>query len=760
MLNRDEFQVTKRLFQELHDLPQCERATRLAEVVTEPAVRSEVERLLRCAEDSQFLRSPFEHNATNDFGWCATAIQGFELIKPIGSGSFGVVFEGRQQQPDRRVAIKILNPSQAVSEKGRRRFERESEILAQLSHPDIAQIYAAGSIKLNHGEQPWIAMEFVDGETLNKSEVVGRMSVNDRVRLLLRICEAIHYAHSSGIIHRDLKPSNIMLLAPTTPGESSVSPKILDFGMARTVERSMAEPSLSASTDLVGTINYMCPEAVTSSTGSGDHRCDVFSLGVIGFELLTGQLPFDRQAASLAESLSRIRDIEASRLSQVDKRFRGDLDAIFAKCLSNDANKRYATVFDLCEDLRRYLLHQPVTARTPGLLYRGRRWVRRHAVLVASTGCVLFASLCATLISFREMKRAYSAEQASAYEAQKATAINSFLTNDLFLNVLSVAESNSIDTQRPPTGSQMSKLVREAASHVQQMYVGQPKLEAAIRNELGTLYYNIGDFHAAESEYRTAQRLWTEAWGGHHLDTLKTTNNLSQTLLCLRQFEEAEELCRQALSGRIAILGKENPMTLASMNNLAELLRQQNKLAESQQLFQQALALEESSLGPEDKATLTTKANLGAVLVAQGKTSEAKRLHLEVFETSRKVFGDTHTLTMQAEERFAQTLLRCGEPEAALEHSLLVAQHHSQIFGEAHGGTVTSRRLLARIYTQLGRPADALNELETARTALIASPKPLAVLDKVEKEISKLKQSAARINIETDLVKKNDAVSN
>lgn len=316
----------------------------------------------------------------------------FEIIRKLGAGGMGTVYLARQERPQRTVALKIarLHVADALSLK---RFDFEIEVLGQLNHPGIAQIYEAGTDK---DGLPFFAMEYVPGEPLLDHAESRGLGLRERLELLAQVCDAVHYAHEKGVIHRDLKPGNI--LVAETEG-SPPRPKILDFGVARAVGAGLHSGSLQTRTGtLVGTLSYMSPEQVSGRPEELDVRSDVYQLGLSLFELLAGRLPYDVEGLSVTEAMQVIREKESPQLGSLDSRFRGDITTIVGKALEKDPQRRYATAADLASDIRRHLADEPIIARPPSVTYRVCKLIRRRRSLIGMFGMGLV--LAAAVVVF------------------------------------------------------------------------------------------------------------------------------------------------------------------------------------------------------------------------------------------------------------------------------------------------------------------------------------------------------------------------
>ena len=742
MTEIDGWKRVKEVFQQALEKPLEERDAFVCSM-NDSRLVDEVQRLIRSHESaSGFLDSPLhaQQDLLANSALPKDLVKGYELVRQIGAGGYGVVFEAWQVHPPRRVALKILNPIHALSPRLLRRFELESEILAKLQHHGIASVFESGTCHIGQGAQPWFAMEYVDGVSLRDYMQGCNLLLPQKLQFFIRICEAIQYAHSCGVIHRDIKPSNIVVVVGSDPIQPECPhPKILDFGLARTQSSDLEGSMLTASGEIFGTLNYVCPEIVTGKRSTIDQRSDVYSLGVVGFQLLTGKLPHDRSGETIVESLKRIAEESPRRLGQTDRSLRGDLDAIFAKCLQIDASTRYATVQHLIDDLQRHRSREPVLARHPSHLYCAGKFLRRHWGIVSSVGIAFGVLLVGLWLYFAEAQRARLAELESRYEAEKATAINSFLTNDFLIKMLADAGTRPANDPSSVTLSNARAMIGNAASKVNAMFGSRPKIEAAVRNEVGTIYYTLGHFEDAQREYRSAYELWSNHCGTKHPDTLKAINNLGQTAHLLGERIEAERLYRLALAGRIDTLGPSDASTLSTMNNLAELLRKYSKVEEAEKMFREVIELELQSGGADDKTTLTTMSNLGALLVQKGQLAEAVELHRHVFEATARTLGDDHIMRHHSAERLAQTLYRAGQLEESLTLLLSTVDAYQSVFGAGHDRTISSRRILARVYRQLGQKDEALAQLEEAQKSLATgSSPPSETLEKIRKEIDAL----------------------
>jgi WD40 repeat protein/tRNA A-37 threonylcarbamoyl transferase component Bud32 len=374
----------------------------------------------------------------------------YRIIRLIGQGGMGTVYEAEQDNPRRRVALKVIRPG-LVGPSMAARFGREARVLGQLKHPGIAQIYEAG-VWEGPGGGPYFAMELVEGSALDEYARRRGLPVRERLELMARVCDAVEHAHERGVIHRDLKPGNILVeegtghqalgtsegKKPPTPVPSAQSPvpapKILDFGIARVTDAGVDATTLRTEAgQVLGTVPYMSPEQLSGDPAAVDRRADVYALGVILYELLGGRLPHDVRGKAIAEAARIVRDEEPARLGSVDGRLRGDVETIVAKALDKDPARRYATAAALGADIRRHLSEEPIAARPASAMYQLRKFARRHTGLVGGVAAAFAVLLAGVVVSTTlYVRKAAAAAEAreQAYRANLAAAAGAIRLED------------------------------------------------------------------------------------------------------------------------------------------------------------------------------------------------------------------------------------------------------------------------------------------------------------------------------------------
>ena len=495
----------------------------------------------------------------------------YRIVRMIGEGGMGVVYEAEQDNPRRTVALKLLKAGLARPEL-LRRFERESEALGRLQHPGIAHIFEAGTADTDLGRQPYFAMELVRGVSLLQYAQSEALNTRQRLELMAKICDAVQHAHQRGIIHRDLKPNNI-------PIDQRGQPKILDFGVARIVDSDTESTRQTDVGDLVGTLAYMSPEQVLGDSIEIDARSDIYSLGLVLYELLAGRPPY-QVSRNILQAARVIREEEGPLLGAVNRSWRGDVETIVQKALEKDKARRYVSAAELGADIRRYLNDEPIAARPPSTGYQLRKFAIRHKTLMGALAAVFLALVAAVLVSARAAIRASLAEheaveardqaiQASQEatrqrrraelernhaleetrradtEAASAKAVNDFLQTDLLAKASLQAQATP-DTKPDPDLKVRTTLDR-AAARIAGRRDFQPAVEAAIRNTIGNAYMNLALFAQAEPQLERALELRRRTLGSDNRETQLTAQALADVYIGLGKYEKAEPLVNKAV---------------------------------------------------------------------------------------------------------------------------------------------------------------------------------------------------------------------
>jgi non-specific serine/threonine protein kinase/serine/threonine-protein kinase len=561
------------------------------------ALRREVESLLECDQPTGSLGDVF--------GDRTPAVPGSELTVPVtndsfgpyvpvrvlGEGGMGTVYLARQEHPIRReVALKLVKPGldgRHVIE----RFNLERQALAIMDHPNVARVLDAGTSAQGH---PYFVMEYVAGVPITAYWDNHRLNTRERLELFMRVCEGVQHAHQKAIIHRDLKPSNILV---TEEADGRASPRIIDFGVAKALtKRLTADTMFTIAGVAVGTPAYMSPEQADTSIADIDTRSDIYSLGVILYELLVGAPPLDLREITFEEFLRRLREEEplkpstrirtqdpdtssgVARTRETESRalanqMRGDLDSITLKALEKDRSRRYGSAADLAADVGRYLNDEAVLAVPPSAVYRIRKFGRRHRAVLATTAAFILVLLLASGVSIWEGIRANR-------EAAVAQAVNNFLQKDL-LEQASTAIQLGLRV-KPDRDLTVRTALDRAAARITGKFDSAPEVEAAIRETIGHTYMNLGLYPEARTQLERALDLYRRVLGTRNRHSLNTMTTLGNTASHQARYSEAEALFSQALGIQRRILGPKHPDTLYSMNSLANVYRWQGKLPQSE----------------------------------------------------------------------------------------------------------------------------------------------------------------------------------
>jgi len=574
---------------------------------------------------------------------------GYVVRGVLGSGATSIVYEAEQARPRRRVALKVLRGA-ALSGLMLRRFEHESELLARLKHPHIAQVFEAGSADTALGPQPYIAMELIRGQPITHHVRATRMSRDAKLRLFAKVCSAVHHAHQHGVVHRDIKPANVLV-------EENGAPKVLDFGVARLEVADEPRSQLTVAGDVVGTLAYMSPEQVSGRVAAVDTRSDVYSLGMLLYELLTGALPYSAANLSLADATRVIREAEPPAFGPRQRELQGDLETIARKALQKDPDNRYASVSALIEDLERLRRNEPILARRPTAAYYLRKLAARHAVL-ASLSAILLVSLIGFsagigvlyLRSERlredaewERKAALAARDSAERSRQTATAVRQFM-----------AEIFTMPGPGEDSQVTVHEALDQAVARLDTQTSLDPEIVAAIRQDIGNGYYNLRADEPAEAQFRRAYESRLERLGADDPATASAAYDLGRTLRLLNRHAEGAALLEQALAVWRAQDSEDPERIAAALNWLAMTRKEQGDLDEAERLLNEALArADPDNRGTGGQVGLILR-HLGHIHDLRGDVNEAERLYLEAAErrtAGGARFDGSHNLVSAIEMR-------------------------------------------------------------------------------------------------------------
>ena len=782
-------------------------------------LRARVEALLRVHEqDFSFLESPADGLPSaieEEIGEGPGAVIGpYRLLEQIGEGGFGVVFRAEQEQPVRRqVALKVIKPGmdtrQVVA-----RFEAERQALALMDHPNIARVLDAGSTSGFGGRGPWarvakagvsaidpgqcaqqtlqvplypgplafasgtdrpyFVMELVKGIPITRYCDERRLTPQERLALFVPICQAVEHAHQKGIIHRDLKPSNVLVAAY----DGRPVPKVIDFGVAKALGQPLTQRTLvTGHGDIIGTLEYMSPEQTQVVAVDVDTRADIYSLGVLLYEVLTGTTPLTKERLremSVVEALriireedpprpsTRLRNDEGGRMKDESKRtgwrrlwqvssfilppssFQ-EVDWIVMKALDKDRSRRYQTANALGRDLERYLHDQPVEACPPRKFYQLGKFARRHRRLLLALAAFIILLLVAagvsTWLAIRATMAEWQAQENERHALAERDAKEKALQREADQRQQAVAEKGRADDEaaiaravnqfvedllgqadigNQPAGAERDRnisvrqLLDRAAEGIADRFKGQERTEAGICFTLGVAYRALGEYAAAQTHLERSYDLRKQALGPAHADTLNTMNALA-LLRCDRgQYAEAEALFTEALATSRASLGADHMNTLQTINNLAALYRDRSRYQEAETLLKQGLEGYRRKLGDAHRFTLLSMNNLATLYRDLGRNNEAESLLQQAVAGSTATLGKDHPNTLTTRHNLALLYANCGRYQEAERLYQEVLDARRAKLGDHHPSTLASVNALGALYLQLGRRPEAQALLEQA----------------------------------------------
>ncbi len=613
----------------------------------------------------------------------------YRIIRVIGAGGMGTVYEAEQDRPRRTVALKLLGAGLA-SAPARRRFEYESQVLSRLRHPGIAQVYEAGEFNRGDGAiVPYFAMEFVRGaRTIPDFARERGLDRPARLALFTRVCDAVQHAHRNGVIHRDLKPANILV-------EGTGDPKVIDFGVARSGPGPGAETTAG---HLVGTLRYMSPEQCAGDPARVDVRADVYALGVVLYELLTGRPPYDLGDSGLLAAAQTIRETPPFRPSSLDPALGGDLDTILLKALEKEPERRYQSAEDLARDLRHTLAREPIEARRHQAWYVLRRTLRRHwppAVAVAAIVLVTGVASVTLWFMYAEQGRLLITAERRADETRRAL--------DWLRSVLA-----SLDPGRTRWGdtSLLRATLDSAAARVGPELTGQPRDEASMRETIAHLYQTIGAFPEAEAQFTRALDL-RRAEAADTPELAECLAGYGGLLLDRTRYADAAPLLEESLAVRRRLFGPSHPLVARSLLRIGTVAHTRRDYAAAERIVGEALDLTRAACGEDHPETARATLHLAIMRFSTGDLESAESLLLRALAVFRSALGPRHAESASALTSLAKVLHARGdlaEAESAFREALSI---YEELYGSAHPEVAWCRHRLGNLLHDLGRDAEA-----------------------------------------------------
>jgi serine/threonine-protein kinase len=700
-MNPDRWRRIEEIFRTAVDQPAGDLAAYLTRACgADEDLRREVLSLLDRDTAEDFIREPianaalaFTANSRDDL--TGDRIGPYLAIRLIGRGGMGDVYEAERddEQFRQQVAIKIIRRGMDT-DFVRDRFLRERQILASLDHPHIARLFDGGATA---DGSPYFVMEFVAGEPITAYCRRSQLSINEKLKLFRKVCSAVQHAHQKLIVHRDLKPGNILIT--TSADGKSGEPKLLDFGIAKLLSPDASRPHARTESAL----RMMTPEYASPEQARGEPvatTTDVYSLGVVLYELLIERRPHEFRTYSPAEieraicetaieEPSKVMSRMAGAPAKLARHLAGDLDNIVMMAMRIEPERRYQSVEQFSEDIRRYLEGMPIVARKDTFGYRAGKFVRRHKTGMSILSLLIVLAVAMTIQAARIARERDRANQ----EAATAQAVTQSLV-EMFEAADPGKSRGNVITARELLDRGAEKVVRELKD--------QPVVQSKLLDTIGRLYQNIGLYDRQQPLLEEALRLRRQALGNEHPDVATSLDHLGTAARLKNDYARSESLNREALLMRRKLLGAGNMEVAVSLNNLALVLHERGKFDESEQLHRESLEMRRKLLGQEHLEVAISLNNLALTLFARGRSDEAERMFRESLEMRRKLLGRDHHQVAWSLNNLAGLLHRKGQLEEAerLHRESLAIRR--QWFGADHPDTIHSLGVLASVLRDKG----------------------------------------------------------
>ncbi len=620
----------------------------------------------------------------------------------------GQVWLAEQSAPvKRQVALKIIKAG-LFDRSALLRFDMERQTLAIMDHPAIAKVFDADSTPEG---QPYFVMEYVPGFPITNYCDQKHLSIHQRLALFIKVCEGVQHAHQKAIMHRDLKPSNILVVEV----DGKPMPRIIDFGIAKAISPQGEDVTLvTRAGGMLGTPGYMSPEQADPTVLDVDTRSDVYSLGVVLYQLLTGVLPFDAsqwKTKPFHEVLRKLHEEDplspSTRISggftsttaaqrrntdprQLASLLRGDLDWIALKALEKDRTRRYGTPSELSADLDRYLRNEPVVARPASTAYRTKKYIQRHKFGVAAATALVLLLLGFAVMQAIQLRRI-------TRERDRADRVTAFMTGMFKVSNPSEARGNDIRAR---------EILDKSAKDIDTGLANDPELQAQMMNVMGTVYQSLGLTSQAEPLLRRAWETRQRILGPRNPDTLQSQQDLSVAVLAQSHYPEAEKLCRETMETRRQVLGPEHHDTVDSTVQLARILGFESRYDEAEKLNRDALEVARRKW-PQDRLTATALSLLADTLTHERKYPEAEKAAREALEMDRRTLGSDHPSVLRDMFNLAGILTEEQHYADAEEMYKELIESARRVLGPQHPGTLVAKGTLAMILDEEKRFAEA-----------------------------------------------------
>jgi len=721
----------RKVFHQVCGLPHTEQLEQINALCGDDHVtKTEVLRLIAALNDSHTLGDSVIDSF--DIDVTLPQIEGYTLLGILGEGGMGTVYEAQQHNPSRRVSIKVVRFG-TLNETTKRRFEREAQALARLKHSGIAQIYTTGTSNFGNRSLPYITLELVDGKPLLEYAQSTALDSNAKLELACKLCEAVHYAHTQGVIHRDLKPSNILV-------EPTGQPKILDFGIARITNSDVQALTLQTHAgQILGTAAYMSPEQALGNPDQIDTRTDVYSLGVLIYELLTGSRPHKIDNLPIPDAIRTIREDEPTRISTVNSRFRGDLDTIVAKALEGDPERRYQTAHELGQDIKRHLKSEPIIARPTSVAYRVQKYTKRNKAVVIGTASVII------LLALGLIGTSFALKRESEERVKTAKALVQSQSSTEFLeSILLGLEANQAQGRDTELLEELLATAAESVDNIQ-----FPVVRANMLLIIGQSYFLIFDYETTIETTTKAIAIYETLDSGSvhdHVsakmllaDSLRNIGRvdmvigiLDDSIAMLNTHDDPEQrmsilmIKGEALMGfgdwSSALESVEQAQTAAQSASIQSppgldmlngmLLRRLARYSESETLYKIALDKYKAS---DEQIQVSKTYNAFAILAKnQGKYEEAETWYRKGIELRLSIDPRPNPSTAISTSNLGRLLAEQGRYQEAIPILEQSIQLHRDLYGETHFARGFPTSSIARAKSELGQHEEAIALIDTA----------------------------------------------
>lgn len=722
-----EYEHLEDAFEHIISLPPAAKSAFLNELkVSSPKLYAQLLNLLNNdqATDSA-LRQPIEgviQAKSQQSHWLGRTLGAFKITRQIGSGGMGVVFEGERNEGEfeQKVAIKLLNGIIASEAVGLA-FDNEKHIIALMHHPYIAQLYDGGTTQ---DGVPFLVMEYVHGVPIDEYCEQQQLSIKATLALFIDVCSAVAYAHQNLIVHRDIKPSNILV-------DGNGKPKLLDFGIAKHLTESKGVLTKLGHTPFTpqnASPEQLAGERITTAS-------DIYSLGILLFHMLSGAPAFSHEKSALvttrnaptspSKALGQLLNQKHSkRLNpQLQKKLKGDLDAIVLHALKYQPEHRYPTVQAFVDDVKRYLNGQPVMARPYSLAYRINKYISRHWIPVTAISITVIGLGLAFLVTRNALTQEQLAKSAALVELQKAESVSSFLT-DVFA---------AADPREMGRDVKVIDLLAQAEQEAQSRFAQQPEIQADLLVTFAKTHSGLSDYTRATYLFEKALALYQQFFGPKHIKSLTTENLLAENLIENNQTKIASQQWGSLLPRVELILGKDHPLAMTVTNNLTQYLirdgyaafggKNPESLLKARVMAEQLLKRREQVLGEWHLETAHSRNTLAVILGIFDQFEEALVLNQKNYAAHLKIAGQENLYSLITQQGIAYNLVKLERFEQALKYGNASLNGLLKMQGSSGTNTLNTLKFMLKLQHKLDLKEDTSLTLKKFETVVYTNPK-------------------------------------